>query len=93
MIERWRICVNWDEAYKKQRELLNQKTIGSEQILGGFFHAMLGRTLSDAYAAHLKEELEKQKAEEEAMKAEAKKAKENKKKKANPEKEKAEETK
>lgn len=93
LIERWRICVNWDEAYKKQRELLNQKTIGSEQILGGFFHAMLGRTLSDAYAAHLKEELEKQKAEEEAMKAEAKKAKETKKKKADPEKEKAEETK
>ena len=44
LIEKWKICVNWDEAYKKQRELLEQKTISSEQIMGGFFHAMLGRT-------------------------------------------------
>lgn len=63
MIERWRICVNWDEAHKVQRKLLDQRTISSEQILGGFFHAMLGRSLSDAYASHLKGELERQKAE------------------------------
>lgn len=62
IIEKWRICLNWDEAYKKQRELLKQKTISSESIIGGYFHAMLGRTLSDAYASKIKAEVEAQKA-------------------------------
>lgn len=75
LIEKWKICVNWDEAYKKQRELLEQKTISSEQIMGGFFHAMLGRTLSDAYAEKVKAEVEAQKAleKEEKTKKEKKK--------------------
>ena len=75
LIEKWKICVNWDEAYKKQRELLEQKTISSEQIMGGFFHAMLGRTLSDAYAEKVKAEVEAQKAleKEENTKKEKKK--------------------
>jgi hypothetical protein len=75
LIEKWKICVNWDEAYKKQRELLKQKTISSEQIMGGFFHAMLGRTLSDAYAEKVKAEVEAQKAleKEEKTKKEKKK--------------------
>jgi len=60
LIEKWRICVNWDEAYKKQRKLLTEKTISSERIIGGFFHAMLGRSLSDAYAARLKESVKKE---------------------------------
>jgi hypothetical protein len=75
LIEKWKICVNCDEAYKKQRELLEQKTISSEQIMGGFFHAMLGRTLSDAYAEKVKAEVEAQKAleKEEKTKKEKKK--------------------
>jgi hypothetical protein len=63
MIEKWRICVNWDTAYQKQRELLKAKTVASEQIMGGYFHAMLGRNLSDAFGAKLKEALDEQKKE------------------------------
>lgn len=65
LIEKWRICVNWDEAYKKQRKLLTEKTISSERIIGGFFHAMLGHTLSDAYASNLKEAVKKEMAKKE----------------------------
>ena len=72
LIEKWRICVNWDEAYKTQRELLNKKTIGSEQIAGGFFHAMLGRTLSDAYAAKVKAAVEEAAEKDKADKLQAK---------------------
>ena len=72
LIEKWRICVNWDEAYKTQRELLNKKTIGSEQIIGGYFHAMLGRTLSDAYAAKLKSAVEEAAEKDKAEKLQAK---------------------
>lgn len=75
LIEKWKICVNWDEAYKKQRELLEQKTISSEQIMGGFFHAMLGRTLSDAYAEKVKAEVEAQKALEKEEKTKKEKTK------------------
>ena len=81
LIERRRICVNWDEAYKKQRELLKQKTVSSEQIIGGYFHAMLGHTLSDAYAAKVKAAVEAEKEREKAEKAEAEKAKREKKEK------------
>ena len=63
MIEKWRICVNWDSAYQKQRDLLKAKTVASEQIMGGFFHAMLGHTLSDAFGARLKASLAEQKKE------------------------------
>lgn len=72
LIERWKICANWDEAYKKQRELLKQKTVSSEQIIGGYFHAMLGRSLSDAYAEKIKVELEAEKEREKAEKLKAK---------------------
>ncbi len=72
LIERWKICANWDEAYKKQRELLKQKTVSSEQIIGGYFHAMLGRSLSDAYAEKIKAELEAEKEREKAEKLKAK---------------------
>lgn len=64
MIEKWRICMNWDEAYKAQRKLLTKKTIASEEIMGGFFHAMLGRSLSDAYAGKIKEAVAEQKRKE-----------------------------
>jgi hypothetical protein len=72
LIERWKICANWDEAYKKQRELLKQKTVSSEQIIGGYFHAMLGRSLSDAYAEKINAELEAEKEREKAEKLKAK---------------------
>ena len=63
MLEKWRICSNWDNAYEIQRKLLENKTVASEQIMGGYFHAMLGRSLSDAYAAKIKEAVAEQKAE------------------------------
>lgn len=72
LIEKWKICVNWDEAYKKQRELLSKKTISSEQIIGGYFHAMLGRSLSDAYAAKIKKAVDEEKAKEKAEALQAK---------------------
>ena len=61
LIERWRICTNWDTAYQKQRDLLATKTVSSEQIMGGYFHVMLGHTLSDAFGNKLKEALDEQK--------------------------------
>jgi hypothetical protein len=64
--------VNWDEAYKKQRELLSKKTISSEQIIGGYFHAMLGRSLSDAYAAKIKKAVDEERAKEKAEALQAK---------------------
>ena len=61
MIENWRIVLNWDAAYKKQRALLREREIGSRSVMGGLFHAMLGRTLSERYARTVAETVEAEK--------------------------------
>lgn len=48
IIERWRSTENWDQAYERQRALLQQRLVSSESIMAGFFHAMLGRAVSAA---------------------------------------------
>lgn len=48
MVERWRICVNWDAAYKAQRNLMEKRLVSSPNVLAGFFHAMLGKKVSTA---------------------------------------------
>ena len=71
LIEKWRIVTNWDSAYKKQRALLREREISSKSVMGGFFHAMLGRTLSERYAHNVAETVEAEKknlAEEKASK-------------------------
>lgn len=61
LIEKWRITVNWDEAYTKQRTLLEHRLVSDPQVLAGYFHAMLGKRVStelktkfDAATAKLK---------------------------------------
>ena len=61
LIENWRIVTNWDAAYKKQRALLREREIGSRSVMGGLFHAMLGRTLSEQYAHRIAETVESEK--------------------------------
>lgn len=67
LIETWRITLNWDAAYTKQRALLREREISSRSVMGGLFHAMLGRTLSERYTRNVAEtvEAEKKKAAEE----------------------------
>ena len=48
LIERWRITVNWDDAYTKQRTLLEHRLVSDPQVLAGYFHSMLGRRVSEA---------------------------------------------
>ena len=62
LIENWRIAISWDAAYKKQRALLNERLIGSRSVMGGFFHAMLGRTLSERYAKTVEQTVAAEKA-------------------------------
>lgn len=63
LIERWRICINWDEAFDKQKGLLKSRIMGSSQeIMGGMFHVMLGKTLSNAFGNRLNKEIADKKA-------------------------------
>lgn len=63
LIERWRICINWDDAYDKQKALLQSRIMGtSQEIVGGFFHIMLGKTLSAAFGNRLHKEVAERKA-------------------------------
>lgn len=47
IIERWRSTASWDEGYASQRKLLQQRLVSSESVMSGFFHAMLGREVSE----------------------------------------------
>jgi len=62
LVERYRRSIDWDTAYQKQRLLLNQRLVSSQSVVGGYFHAMLGRTLSNKYANQLSQMVAKQKA-------------------------------
>lgn len=48
MLTQWSICTNWDTAYDSQHKILNTRLVTSPSVLGGYFNAMLGRTLSEA---------------------------------------------
>lgn len=60
-IEKWRITVNWDEAYTKQRTLLEHRLVSDPQVLAGFFHAMLGRRVSTEMKGRFDEAMAKSK--------------------------------
>ena len=48
LIEKWRIVASWDDAYTKQRTLLEHRLVSDPQVLAGYFHAMLGKRVSKA---------------------------------------------
>lgn len=52
MLTKWSICANWDSAYDAQRKLLGTKLVSSPSVLGGYFNAMLGRTVAEARKKH-----------------------------------------
>lgn len=67
MLEKWRITVNWDEAYTKQRTLMEHRLVSDPKVLAGYFHSMLGRRVSTALKTKFDEgmaKLKKQEAEQ-----------------------------
>lgn len=54
MLTKWSICVHWDEAFKAQRKLLENRLVSSSSIMAGFFNAMLGRKISEGRKAYYK---------------------------------------
>ena len=47
LLIKWSSCSNWDLAYDKQKKyLITRRLVSSPNVMGGFFNAMLGRTLS-----------------------------------------------
>ena len=66
MLEKWRIIVNWDEAYTKQRTLMEHRLVSDPKVLAGFFHAMLGRRVSTALKTKFDEGMAKLKKKESA---------------------------
>lgn len=66
IIEKWRITVNWDEAYTKQRTLMEHRLVSDPAVLAGYFHSMLGRRVSIALKARFDEGMAKLKKSKEA---------------------------
>lgn len=52
LLTKWSVCENWDSAFDAQRKLLGTKLVSSPAVLGGYFNAMLGRTVSEARKKH-----------------------------------------
>ena len=59
MLEKWRITVNWDEAYTKQRTLMEHRLVSDPKVLAGYFHSMLGRRVSTALKSKFDEGMAK----------------------------------
>lgn len=59
MLEKWRITVNWDEAYTKQRTLMEHRLVSDPKVLAGYFHSMLGRRVSTALKSRFDEGMAK----------------------------------
>ena len=64
MLEKWRITVNWDEAYTKQRTLMEHRLVSDPKVLAGYFHSMLGRRVSAALKSKFDEGMAKLKKKE-----------------------------
>lgn len=54
MLSKWKVCVNWDNIYEKQRQLLSTKLLSSPVIMASYFNAMLGRRIADARKEYFK---------------------------------------
>ena len=69
MLEKWRITVNWDEAYTKQRTLMEHRLVSDPKVLAGYFHSMLGRRVSTALKTKFDEGMAKLKKKEKEAEA------------------------